>query len=151
MSGETRGPNATRRAFVAGLIALPALGMGDPTDTADTVARFRALSARLTGFPVEALDPTFAQDMIDGFLARGDGRELERLLSGDAPDTQGDLTRRIAAAWYSGMHPTDGGTAVHAFREALVWRALPFTRPPGSCSGAPGDWSRPPVLPGAER
>ncbi len=151
MSGETRGPNATRRAFVAGLIALPALGAAAPAGLGDAVARFRALSARLTGFPVEAFPEAVAGAMIDGFSARGDGRELDLLLSGDAPDVQGDLARRIAVAWYSGIHPTDGGTPVHAFREALVWRSLPFAEPPGSCSGAPGDWSRPPVLPGAEQ
>ena len=151
MSGETRGPNATRRAFVAGLLALPALGTAASAGVGDTVTRFMALSARLTGFPVDAFAPTLAQDMMAGFLAQGDGSDLDRLLSGDAPDADSDLARRIAVAWYSGMHPTDGGTPVHAFREALVWRALPFTGPPGTCNAAPGDWNRPPALAGAGR
>ena len=42
-----------------------------------------------------------------------------------------------------------GNAVVAAFGDALVWRALDFTKPPGDCSAEPGDWARPAVRKGA--
>ena len=73
---------------------------------------------RLTGFHVEAFDPALARSLIDGLRAMGDGAGLERLLSGEALDADNDPARWIAAAWYSGIHPADGGPSVRTFSEA---------------------------------
>ena len=140
------GRNATsmsRRGFVASLASVPALGVIRPAGAADPLKRFRALSSRLTGFPENALDPALAGDLMDGLRAAGDGAGLERLLAG--ADGEHDLARRIAVAWYSGIHPTAKGAAVATFQDALVWRTLDFTKPPGDCSAEPDDWARPPV------
>ena len=118
-----------------------------PAPATDSLKRFRVLSARLTGFPEDALDPALAGALLDGLQAAGDGAVVERLLSGTGDDD--DLVRRIAVAWYSGIHPTADGAVVAAFGDALVWRALDFTKPPGDCSAEPGDWARPAVRKGA--
>ncbi len=62
---------------------------------------------------------------------------------GDAPVAADELARRIAVAWYSGLHPdAGGGVTLRAYQDALVWRALDYTRPPGQCAPA---WSEPPA------
>ena len=135
---------ATRRRFIAGVGSLSALSIGGWVRAAGNGQPFLTLSARLTGFPVEALDPAVADDLLDALRASGDGAGLELLLRDPGSGTQDALARRIIAAWYSGIHPTAAGPAVRTFGEALVWRALDFTTPPGYCAAAPEDWSRPP-------
>lgn len=135
----------TRRRFIAGFAAIPAFGCTWPGEGGDDLARFRSLSARLTGFPEEALDRDLALGLMEGLASTGDGPGVERLLSGTARDADADLLRRIVVAWYSGIHPAVGGPTVRAAHDALVWRALDFTNPPGRCSVEPGDWADPPV------
>ena len=135
----------TRRRFVAAFAAIPAFGLACAREDDDDVARFRLLSARLTGFPEEALDRDLALGLMEGLRSTGDGPGVERLLSGTARDADSDLVRRIVVAWYSGIYPAAGGPTVRAADDALVWRALDFTKPPGRCSVEPGDWSDPPV------
>lgn len=147
MTGGNDRISISRRGFVASLASVPVLGIIRSADAADPLNRFRALSARLTGFPEDALDPGLAADLMDGLRAVGNGTGLERLLSGRGSDD--DLARRIAVAWYSGIHPSAKGAALATFGNALVWRALDFTKPPGDCSAEPGDWARPPVRQGA--
>ena len=151
MSGERDGMPLTRRGFMAGLAAISAIGTTGRAGAQETLQRFRALSARLTGFPAETLDPALADGLIDAIVAAGDGAGLERLLSDAVLDTAeaDELARRIVVAWYSGIHPTAGTTSVRNYMQALVWRALDFTKPPGTCSVEPGDWSRPPSPAGA--
>ncbi len=141
----------TRRGFVAGLATIPAIGATGRAGAQETLQRFRALSARLTGFPAETLDPGLADGLIDAIVEAGDGAGLERLLSDTVSDAGAadELARRIVVAWYSGIDPTAGTTSARNYRQALVWRALDFTRPPGTCSAEPGDWSRPPSPAGA--
>lgn len=134
----------TRRRFVAAFVAIPAFGLACARE-GDDVARFRLLSARLTGFPEEALDRDLALGLMEGLRSTGDGLAVERLLSGTALDADSDLARRIVVAWYSGIYPAAGGPTVRAADDALVWRALDFTKRPGRCSVNPGDWSDPPV------
>ena len=134
----------SRQGVVASAASAPAPGAGRTAHAAESLKRFRALSARLTGFPEDALDPVLAGELMDRLQATGDGAGLERLLSGTG-DGEDDLARRIVTAWYSGMHPTTDGVVVATFGEALVWRVLDFTKPPGDCSAEPGDWARPAV------
>ena len=132
--------------FVAGLASVPLIGIARPGFCDDRMSRFRALSADLTGFPEDAIDPELARDLMHGLQATGDGAGLERLLSG--VDGDDGLARRIAVAWFSGIHPTPEGSKVRTFRGALAWRSLEFTKPPGICSAEPGDWARQPIRTG---
>lgn len=137
----------TRRGFAAALASVPAVGLAGPAVGDDRTERFRSLSARLTGFPEDAIDPDLARSLIDGLDATGDGAGVDRLLSGTGDDDE--LARRIAVAWYSGVHPTAEGPAARAFHDALVWPALGFAKPPGLCSAEPADWSESPAGAGA--
>ena len=136
---------ATRRSFIGGVWALPALGIGGWAGAYEALERFRALSARLTGFPAAALDPALAGELLDALRATGDGDGLDGLPDGTADEVPGGLAAQIIAGWYSGIHPTADGPAARAFREALVWQALEFAHAPGYCSTDPNDWSRPPA------
>ena len=140
---------ATRRGFIGGVWALPALGFGSWAGAGEGLERFLALSARLTGFPAAALDPALACDLLDALKAAGEGDSLEDLLEGPGEGSHDGLAARIIAAWYSGIHPTAEGPAARVSREALVWRALDFAHAPGYCSAELNDWSRPPPGAGA--
>lgn len=143
---------ATRRGFIGGVWALPALGFGGWAGAGEALERFLALSARLTGFPAAALDPALAGDLLDALTAAGEGAGLEELLGGTASEAEGargGLAAQIIAAWYSGIHPTEG-PAPRVVREALVWRAMEFAHAPGYCSAELNDWSRPPPGAGAD-
>lgn len=133
----------SRQGVVANAASVPAPGAVRTAHAAESLKRFRVLSARLTGFPEDALDPALAGELMDRLQAAGDGAGLERLLSGTGGED--DLSRRIVTAWYSGIHPTPDGEIVATFGEALVWRVLDFTKPPGDCSAEPGDWAHPAI------
>lgn len=153
---------ATRRSFIGGVWALPALGVGGWAEAYEALERFRALSARLTGFPAASLDPALAGDLLDALRAMGEGAGLDELpegtadagledsFDGPADEALGGLAAQIIAAWYSGIHPTADGPAARAYREALVWQALEFAHAPGYCSTELNDWSRPPTAADAD-
>ena len=141
---------ATRRSFIGGVWALPALGIGGWAGAYEALERFRALSARLTGFPAASLDPALAGDLLDALRATGESAGLNNLLDGTADGAPDSLTTQVIAAWYSGIHPTVEGPAARVFREALVWQALEFAHAPGYCSAELNDWSRPPPDAGAD-
>ena len=136
---------ATRRSFIGGVWALPALGIGGWAGAYEALERFRTLSARLTGFPSASIDPALAGELLDALRATGDGAGLDDLPDGSADGALGGLAAQIITAWYSGIHPTADGPAVRTFGEALVWQALEFAHAPGYCSAKPNDWSRPPA------
>ena len=105
------------------------------------VDQFLQLSERLTG--ASSLDSDVAETLLGGFLATGNGAALAELVrDGTAPRSA--LADAIVAAWYSGLHDTGHGTAVADFNGALVWNALSFTKPFGSCGGEVGYWADPP-------
>ena len=144
---------ATRRGFIGGVWALPALSFGGWAEAGEALERFLALSARLTGFPAAALNPALAGDLLDALKAAGEGASLKDLLEGNADEAggaQGGLAAQIIAAWYSGIHPASEGPAPRVVREALVWRAMEFAQAPGYCSADTNDWSRPPPGAGAD-
>lgn len=134
----------TRRGFTIRLASLIAAGVAHPALGQDELQSFRALSARLTGFSEAGIDPELALDLMDGLRAAGLGDALESLLA-DGPSGNDELARQVAVAWYSGIHPGATGISLRAYYDALVWRALDYTRPPGQCSAAPEDWSEPPA------
>lgn len=119
-----------------------AAALGASMPQAPELEPFQKLSAELTGLPASMLDAQFARDLAEALAVGGRSDELERRLT--APGSEfGDLETEIIAAWYSGVLPTPSGPMVGAFRDALIWAALGFARPPGVC-GAPQDWSKPP-------
>lgn len=105
-----------------------------------TVEQFLALSQKLT--QASSLDVGIAKTLLGGFLATGNGPALAQLAAG--ADEYGPLADAIVAAWYSGLYDTANGQAVATFDQALVWTALSFTKPFGSCGGETGYWADPP-------
>ena len=140
----------TRRRTIAGLAALPAMplasALAQTLPGSPRLAAFRSLSARLTGFDVDRIDPSRAGGIVEALVAAGDGPALDRLLAGDS---EGRLAKRIAQAWYLGELPGPGWPASRRFQEALVWQALDFAHPPGLCAQTPEAWHQPPVKSGA--
>ena len=103
--------------------------------------QFLELSERLTG--ASDLDKDVATTLLGAFLATGHGPALVDLaLPGPVPPSP--LADAIVAAWYSGLYDSRHGTAVSDFNDALVWTALSFTKPFGSCGGSLGYWADPP-------
>jgi hypothetical protein len=139
-------PPITRRSFMAGASA-GALVAGFPplagAQQAVTVDQFLAISSRLTEAATTDLDSTMAAKLLDGFISTGRGSGLS-LLAEDATLRVGTVADDIVAAWYSGLYDTATGPAVAGFNEALLWNALDFTKPPGTCGGETGYWADPP-------
>ena len=138
----------TRRAILAraglAIAAVGACGLPTPLYAAPvTVDAFLALSVRLT--QTDGLDPAIAARLLEGFLSMDQGAGLQRLIAGGTPSQQdGDLANAIVEAWYSGQYNTPQGPAVATYDGALVWDALPFTKPPTECGGETGYWADPP-------
>ena len=124
---------------------------------------FLALSALLTGIEnlnpqvgqiyLDSLDasPEFAVSLADlyrqsGFadaVPPGSIEELERR-GIFAQDATRSLADKIIEYWYSGVYDTaDGEQAVATFADALVWRAVRYTKPLTLCA-APGFWATAP-------
>ncbi len=141
-------PGATREAPAPGGLSLEA---------------FLALSALLTG--IDDLNPAigqvylqslaasdqFAVSLADlyaqaGFTESSAPAGVEELAQRGLFDQEGTrtLADKIIEYWYSGVYDTaDGEQAVATFADALVWRAVRYTKPLTLC-GAPGFWAVPP-------
>lgn len=127
------------------------------------LAAFLALSALLTG--IDNLNPEIGQiylqslaasDQFDvslaelyaqaGFTESSAPAGIEELEAGGLFEQEATraLADKIIEYWYSGVYDTaDGGQAVATFADALVWRAVRYTKPLTLC-GAPGFWAVPP-------
>jgi hypothetical protein len=139
-------PEASRRTVVGGLGAALAAGLlpaaPAQAQTSLDLDRFLALSSRLTGAPLDALDRDAAGSLLSAFLSAGRARDLAALAADPAGDPA--FVTDLVAAWYSGLYESKAGTAVATYNGALVWRALDFTKPLGNCGGETGYWSQPP-------
>jgi hypothetical protein len=135
-------PTMTRRSLIVGGASVAALAIGLPLAAGAqgtiTVDQFRALSSRLTG--VTDLNATAAGRLLDGFIAMGRGPDLALLVAKSGLST-GALADAIVATWYSGSYDTVAGRATFGLTNALVWKALKFTKPPGLCGGPTGYWA----------
>src|SRR5262245_46772913 len=140
-------PTITRRTLLVGCTSTAMLTFGYPhaagAQNAITVDQFRALSARLTGVAVAALDATAAAQLLDGFLSIGRGPDLSTLAANPGVSA-GTLANDIVAAWYSGRYASRAGATAFDLTHALAWNALDFTKPPGVCGGEIGYWAKPP-------
>ena len=105
-----------------------------------TLDQFIALSEWLTQTP--DLDPGIAKTLLGGFLATGNGPALAQLAK--KQDEHGAVANAVVAAWYSGIYDTGKGKAVATVDEALMWKALTFTKPFAFCGGDTGYWANPP-------
>ena len=135
-------PTITRRDLIVGGASAATVAVGAPlaagaSDTI-TVDAFRALSARLTGVALTDLDTKAAGKLLDGFISLGRESDLAALAVDPAAST-GRLANAIVAAWYSGRI----GAATIGLNQALLWKVLDFTKPPGECGGATGYWTDP--------
>jgi hypothetical protein len=135
----------TRRDLVGGASAATVtvgfLGRARAQETI-TLDQFRALSARLTGAAMAALDATAAGKLLDGLISLGRGPELARLAANPGMNA-GMLADDVVAAWYSGSYTSRMGAAAFNVTDALLWPALDFTKPPGVCGGVTGYWAQP--------
>jgi Membrane bound FAD containing D-sorbitol dehydrogenase len=139
-------PTITRRSLVMGGASTATMTVGFPLPAGAqetiTVDQFRALSARLTGAAVAALNATAAGKLLDGLMSTGRGPALARLAA-DPRVGAGTLANDIVAAWYSGSYDSGAGVAAIDLTDALLWNALDFTKPPGVCGGQAGYWAEP--------
>lgn len=136
----------SRRSMILGGTSAATLALGLPLRSsareAVTVDEFRSLSARLTGVDASDLDVTAAAKVLGGLISTGHGAELAALIASGT--SSGALANDIVAAWYSGRYDTSAGLAAFGLTNALLWRALDFTKPPGLCGGSTGYWAAPP-------
>jgi hypothetical protein len=136
----------SRRGVILGGASAATLAIGLPlrAGARETISvdAFRALSARLTGVDAADLDMAASAKLLDGFLSTGHETALAALIAGGA--NNGALANEIVAAWYSGSYATVAGPAAFNLPDALLWRALTFTKPPGRCGGVTGYWAEAP-------
>jgi hypothetical protein len=136
----------TRRGLVLGGASAATVTIGFPrragAQATITLDQFRALSARLTGVPECDLNATAAGKLLDGLISLGRGPDLA-VLSVDPGLSGTALADEIVAAWYSGSYATRAGVAAIDINDALLWKALDFTKPRGVCGGATGYWAEP--------
>jgi hypothetical protein len=131
-----------------------------PTPGGVSLAAFLALSSLLTG--IDNLNPQVGQVYLDsltasgefditlaelyeqaGFTATSAPSGIEELEQRGLFEQEGarTLADKIIDYWYSGVYDTpDGEQAVATFADALVWRAVRYTKPLTLCA-APGFWA----------
>ena len=137
----------TRRRFAV-LTATATAAAGATGSSGAEVDAFRRLSAALTGYPAESLDVGFARSLLQALGSLGHHAALGALARGEEVADRARLETDIVSAWYSGLLPGEAEPAVATVTDALVWRALDFASPPGTCSTG-GSWDEPP--PGEKR
>ncbi|WP_051201575.1 sugar dehydrogenase complex small subunit [Paracoccus aminophilus] len=134
--------------FVSGVALIAAArftGIGLPGEAraaqAADLDAFMALSKTLT--ESSALDGGMGNAVYEACLDAGMGETIGKLVTDPADKASAKVANQIVAAWYSGMTPD--GKGVTDFTEALVWKALSFSKPWGMCGGAYGYWGDAPA------
>jgi hypothetical protein len=144
--------------------AQAAVQTATPVPDSLPLAAFLALSALLTG--IDNLQPEIGQIYLQslaastefevslaalyaqmGFTATSAPASLEEAAQRGVFEQEATrtLADKIIEYWYSGVYDTaDGEQAVATFADALVWRAVRYTKPLTLC-GAPGFWATAPV------
>lgn len=107
-----------------------------------SLARFLELSRTLTG--AARLDTAMGEAILGGLLARGHAAGIGRLADDPARAADRQLANDITAAWYSGLFDDADGNTIADLNAALLWDALTFTKPWGTCGGETGYWRNPP-------
>ena len=128
------------RSSTAALVV--AAGWSTPSSAqAISVDDFLGLSQSLTG--KTSLDEDIAAAMLDAFRSNGQADAVSALMNGES---DADLENEIVAAWYSGVSPNPDDLTVLTYTDALMWDAMPYTKPMGYCGGATGYWAEPPTI-----
>jgi hypothetical protein len=130
-------------AFTASLLIVSKVLAPGSATASPSLEAFIAMSAKLTGQP--SLDDDIGKTILDAFMASGQGDVIAALIADPAPEnSKSKIANAVVAAWYSGISPISGANQVTGFNEALVWNALSYTKPWGSCGGDAGYWSEAP-------
>ncbi len=124
----------TRREVALGGVAFAALLAAKPAFGEDGLERFMAFSREVTG--QQDLDPDLGAIYL---------RALEEGTGDKAPLDFEKERKRILRQWYAGVIDGPDGERAVAYEEALMWRALGFEQPIGTCRGPLGYWSKPPA------
>lgn len=136
------GTSAVALVIVGAPFVAPALASASPS-----LDEFIAASRKVTG--QASLDGGMGKNILAAFISAGQGGDIAALIADPAPEgSEVKIANAVVAAWYSGLSPLPGAREVTGFNEALVWNALTYTKPWGSCGGETGYWSEPP--PGEE-
>jgi hypothetical protein len=132
--------------------AAPALAQAGSTPAP---VAFGRLSAALTGYPDP--DPATADKVWRAFATPARRNALDALaaLVAQTPPAELDaalraqkldlIANQLVAAWYSGVVTTDHGPQLVLYTDALVWKAMTYSKPMGVCGGATGYWANPPA------
>lgn len=139
----------SRRELLAGGAAAALAVVSGYTATAPATAAvlpsldaFMTLSGKLAGHM--PLDAAMGKNILDDFIAAGQGADIAALIA-DPGKSQSKTADAVVAAWYSGLSPVAGARTVTGFNETLVWTALTYTKPWGSCGGETGYWAAAPA------
>lgn len=125
----------SRRAFAAFCGVAPGVAaLAASSPEARKAEAFREVSAKLTGFPADALDARFAAALWRALAAAGHQSALDALLADADCDGCEAVQVEIIAAWYSGLLPEATGAVPATLHDALIWRAMWFARPPSVCA-----------------
>ena len=154
-------PSAARRGVLLGLAALLAASTSESLDAQRPPApqydpaRFDNLSRALTGYALQ--DAATANDMLSALRAAVGADALRRIATLATVIPAGQLTNelRIAGlarqaeivitALYTGVVDTPKGPRVLTYDNALIWQALPWTKPNTYCGGITNYWADPPA------
>lgn len=170
--GQTSQPEAWQLTVREPLLPspLPAAGLeptalATPAPGALGLTEFLRLSTVLTGF--DDLNPVLGQVYLTSLEAAGSGATLTQLYEqagfqpGAAPASVDDLAAAgiyddkalatladtITEYWYSGVYGPQDDQRVATYVDALVWKALTFTKPRTVCGPYVDFWrEQPPVI-----
>lgn len=137
---------ATRRQIILAGVATGALLVAPTARAQVMLADFMALSQQLAG-PWH-VDPDIGAVYLRALEADPTTRATLNRLIDQGDDGSGaiaDLKRTILKQWYLGTDDDESQPAVATFERALMWRALGFDQPIGTCRGPTGYWSEPPT------
>lgn len=142
-SRKNRSAIVTRRALLCAVSALSVLAVSNAPMRAFAanmdVDGFLALSQRV--LDKSGLSQTVASGMLQAFTASGREAGLVALAEGEADD---ELEAAIVSSWYTGLSPDPSDLQVLTYTDALIWRAMDYTKPMAFCGGGVGYWADPP-------
>ncbi len=138
-----KSPTLSRRGLLSAVSAMSVLGLthipGRAFAATIDLDGFLALSASLTG--KKDLSEDIAGRMLKAFAKTGREDEIAAL---DAEDADSEIADEIVEAWYTGVSPDPDDLDVLTYLDALIWRAMDYTKPMAVCGGGVGYWAEPP-------
>lgn len=153
--------SAGRRRVLLGLAALAAAAATGRVDAQRVPAplydpaRFDNLSRALTGYALQ--DVATANELLAALRAAVGADALRRIATLAAVIPASELTNElrtaglarqaeiVVTALYTGVVDTPKGPRVLTYDNALIWQALPWTKPNMVCGGVTNYWADPPV------